>query len=142
MRAAGAWWCQVTPRRALVLGGDDPRTVVEEAAAGASGFTSVVDLTSVHAALTVVGPLARELFARFCALDLRAASAPVHAFRPGSVARTPGAVLREDEDRFLVLVGWAYGQYIWTVVADAAAHLGGGPVGVDALVPLEEPQHA
>ena len=46
---------------------------------------------------------------------------PVGGFRPGSVARTPGYVLREDADRFLMLFGWALGEYLWTVVADAAS---------------------
>ena len=71
---------------------------------------------------------------------------PVHGFRPGSVARTPGFVLREDEERYLTLVGAALGQYVWTVVADAAGHLGGEPVGADALAPLpasaQQPQEA
>jgi hypothetical protein len=57
----------------------------------------------------------------------------VNGFRPGSVARTPGAILREDEDRFLMLFGSALGQYVWTVVADAAELLGGGPIGADVL---------
>ena len=47
------------------------------------------------------------------------------------MARTPGYVLVEAEDRLLVLVGWALGEYLWEVVADAAEHLGGGPVGAD-----------
>ena len=53
------------------------------------------------------------------------------------MARTPGAVLREGEDRWLMLFGAALGQYVWTVVADAAESLGGGPVGADALVSAE-----
>ena len=37
----------------------------------------------------------------------------------------------------------ALGHYMWTTVADAAASLGGGPVGVDGLVPVtEELAHA
>jgi len=35
-----------------------------------------------------------------------------------------------------MLFGAALGQYVWTVVADAAESLGGGPVGVDALQPV------
>jgi glycine cleavage system aminomethyltransferase T len=122
-RAHGAWWCRVTRDRALVIGDPAVREQVEDA----------VDVTTALAALTIAGPLAREVFARFCALDLRAQSTPVRGFRPGSVARTPGYVLREDTDRFLMLFGWALGEYLWTVVADAAESLGGGPVGVDAL---------
>ncbi len=93
----------------------------------------VVDLTSAMGALTIAGPLAPETFARFTAIDLRPQVTPVHGFRPGSVARTPGAILREAEDRWLMLFGAALGSYVWTVVADAAASLGGGPVGADAL---------
>lgn len=115
-RVDGAWWCPLSERRALVLGEADG-----------------VDVTSVFAAIMLVGPGAREVFARFCALDLRDAVTPVGSFRPGSIARQPGMVLRAAEDRWLLLFGWAVGEYMWTVVEDAARHLGGGPVGLDAL---------
>ena len=55
------------------------------------------------------------------------------------VARTGGAILCEAPDRYLMLFGAALGQYVWTVVDDAARNLGGGPVGVDALPPLDAP---
>jgi sarcosine oxidase gamma subunit len=95
---------------------------------------AAVDVTTAFGALVIAGPLARETFARFCALDLRPRVCPPGAWRPGSVARTPGGVLCLAEDRFLMLFGAAYGQYMWTVVADAAQRLGGGPVGADVLV--------
>ncbi len=118
----GDWWCPVTPQRTLVLGGPSARTAV-----GASG-AHVVDLTSGLAALALIGPLANELLARFCAIDVRPQSTPVAGFRPGSIARTPGYLLRTGEHELLIMVGWALGGYLWDVVADAAAHLGGGPV--------------
>ncbi len=131
------WWCPVTPSRVLALSepAEAPalRARVEEAAAGARGTVSVLDATCGLAALSLIGPEARELLARFCAIDVRPALAPPGAFRPGSVARTPGYVLVEAEDRLLVLVGWALGEYLWQVVADAADRLGGGPVGAEAL---------
>jgi heterotetrameric sarcosine oxidase gamma subunit len=138
-RSPGVWWCPVTPSRALVIAdpetgaGDRIRGAVRDAAASATGLVSVVDLTSGLAALTLAGPGYRELLARFCAIDVRSLVTPVDGFRPGSIARTPGYLVRECDERLLVLVGWALGEYLWDVVADAAEHLGGGPVGVDAL---------
>jgi glycine cleavage system aminomethyltransferase T len=125
VRRDEAWWCRLTQTRALVIG--KPPEL-----GGAEGL-DVLDVTCNFAALTLVGPLARETFARFCSLDLRPQVTPVNALRPGSVGRQPGIVIREDEERYLFLFGWATGEYMWSVVADAGGHLGGAPVGVDAL---------
>jgi sarcosine oxidase gamma subunit len=97
-----------------------------------------IDVTTCFAALTIFGPQARETIARFCALDLRPQVAPSGSFRPGSIARQPGMILVQDTDRFLLLFGWAVGEYMWTVVEDAARSLGGGPVGIETLAPVSE----
>jgi heterotetrameric sarcosine oxidase gamma subunit len=132
-RSAGAWWCPYTRERAIVLcePGEtaELRRSLESAAAAVAGHATVLDVTTVLAALTIAGPLARETFARFTALDLRPSVTGPGDWRPGSVARTPGGILCEAEDRYLMLFGSAFGQYMWTVVEDAARHLGGGPVG-------------
>jgi hypothetical protein len=126
-RRDDAWWCPTSRERALVLCEPDRSAALRNSLGGA------IDVTSAMGALTIAGPLAPEAFARFTAIDLRPQITPVHGFRPGSVARTPGAILREAEDRWLMLFGAALGSYVWTVVADAAASLGGGPIGIDAL---------
>jgi hypothetical protein len=108
-------WLPMTPTRALILGGEPP--------AGA------IDITTGFGALRIAGPLARETFARFTAIDLRPQVTGPGDWRPGSVARTPGGILCEAEGRYLMLFGAALGQYMWTIVDDAARHLGGGPVG-------------
>jgi heterotetrameric sarcosine oxidase gamma subunit len=136
-RSQGAWWCPVTPARVLVLsepGADAPvRAAVAQASSDAGAGVTVLDVTCGLAALSLLGPWARELLARFCAIDVRPAVTPLSGFRPGSVARTPGYVLVEADDELLVLFGWAFGEYMWEVLADAAGHLGGGPVGLEAL---------
>jgi heterotetrameric sarcosine oxidase gamma subunit len=121
----GNWWCPVTPERTLVLGGPSARSAASDAVVEGG---LVVDVTSGLTAMALIGPLAGELLARFCAIDVRPKVTPVAGFRPGSIARTPGYLLRDAEDRLLILVGWALGAYLWEVVADAAGHLGGGPV--------------
>jgi heterotetrameric sarcosine oxidase gamma subunit len=136
-RASDAWWLPLTAERALVV--CEPGAVgalrerLEEAAGAASRPFSVVDATCKYAAMTLVGPLAREVFARFTAIDARPSALPVGGFRPGSIARTPGMLVREGEDRFLFLFGWALGAYVWETVADAGTHLGAAPVGIDVL---------
>jgi heterotetrameric sarcosine oxidase gamma subunit len=125
VRRDDAWWCRLTQTRALVIGARVDVSAAED--------LHVLDVSSNFAALTLLGPLARETFARFCALDLRPQVTPVGALRPGSIGRQPGLVIREDEERYLFLFGWATGEYMWSVVADAGGHLGGHPVGADAL---------
>jgi glycine cleavage system aminomethyltransferase T len=119
-REGDAWVCPLTPTRALVLGGSEPPD-------------GALDVTCNYAALTILGPQARETIARFCALDLRPDKAPPHSFRPGSIARQPGMVVVQAPHRFLLLFGWAVAEYVWTVVEDAARSLGGAPVGAEAL---------
>lgn len=141
VRDRDAWWCLLTPVRALLL--CDPGVLAglrQELEANAA--LKVLDVTSQFAALRIGGPLARETFARFCALDLRPERMPVGACMPGSVARTPGVVVRMATDQYVLLTGAALAIYLWSVVSDAGGRLGGRPVGVDALSAPSELEEA
>jgi heterotetrameric sarcosine oxidase gamma subunit len=139
----GTSWCLLTSTRILVicptaeLG--ELRRALTDAAANKANPVTVLDVSTVFAAMVIAGPAARETFARFCALDLRPALTPVGALRPGSIARQPGVLIHTDEDRFLILFGSGTGEYMWTVVADAAEHLGGAPAGIDLLGSRQTP---
>jgi glycine cleavage system aminomethyltransferase T len=130
------WWCPITAGRVLAVTPPEAtarlRHELEVAASGES-FASVCELTSAFGSNAVVGPLAREAFARSTALDLRPDRFPERAFAPVSVARTAGMVLRQDGDRYLHLFGAGFAHYTWTVFIDAAQHLGGRAVGTEAL---------
>jgi glycine cleavage system aminomethyltransferase T len=145
-RAADAWWCPLTRSRALMI--CQPallpslRSRIAEAAQAAAPSAGVVEVTTTFAAITLAGPVAREVFARLSALDLRPQITPVGAVRPGSIGRQPAILICEAADRFLFLFGWATGEYMWSIVADAGEHLGARPVGVDALGPIHDPARA
>jgi glycine cleavage system aminomethyltransferase T len=124
-RLDDAWWCPLTPEHTLVIGPGATRVSAPGAWA--------LDVTSVWAGLALCGPSARQTFERFTAIDVRERALPVGGLRPGSVARVPGLVLREADQRFLMLFGWALGEYVWSVVEDAARPFGAGPMGFDAL---------
>jgi glycine cleavage system aminomethyltransferase T len=121
-RRGEGWSCPITPRRGLLLG----RT-------GTPAGGRLLDLTCALAAVALVGPAAAQTLSRFCAIDTRLAHLPVGGFRAGALARTPGYLLREEQSRFLILFGAAFGVHVWDALHDAGSGLGGRPVGVDAI---------
>ncbi len=127
----GGWACRLTDDRELLI---VPRErVVAERLLREQEGADVVDLSSGYVVLTVAGPLALEALARATSLDLRPARTPVGAYRPGSVAHVGATVLREADDRYLVLAGSAHALHLWEVLADAVEGLGGRPAGLEAL---------
>ena len=134
--SGGVWWCPITPERVMALTPPGATAGVRgalEATTSGDAFVSVCEQTTSLGSNAVVGPLAREAFARSTALDMRPAAFGESAFAPVSVARVPGMVLRVGADSFLHLFGSGYANYVWSVFVDAAEHLGGRAVGVDAL---------
>jgi glycine cleavage system aminomethyltransferase T len=141
VRVGDAWWCRLTAGRALAICEPAALPALRGQllkAAAAAERASLVDVTTNFAAMVIAGPLAREVFARFSALDLRPSRTPVGALRPGSIGRQPGLLICVARERYLFTFGWATGEYVWSIVADAALHLGGRPIGADALAVLTE----
>jgi glycine cleavage system aminomethyltransferase T len=140
VRGGEVWWCPFSARRVLAVcepsHAPELREALVEAAVGRT--MTVTDMTCALAALALVGPLARDVFARLTAIDLRPDHTPEASFRPGSVARVPGMVLRERGERYVLMFGSAYAQYMWHQVTDAAEPLGGVMVGADALAATPE----
>jgi hypothetical protein len=123
------WWCPITMGRVLALTPPERTAGVRdrlEGAASAAQFASVVEMTAAYGSNAVIGPLARETFARTMALDLRPAHFPTGSFAPVSVARTAGMMLCQDTNSYLHLFGAGFAQY-------AAKHLGGRLVGMTAV---------
>jgi glycine cleavage system aminomethyltransferase T len=139
-RGRDAWWCPFSQRRLLAVCPSSRAPELREKLVEATAGRSVVatDMTCALAALNLIGPLARDVLARLTAIDLRPASTPEASFRPGSVARVPGMVLRERGERYLLMFGSAYAQYMWTQATDAAEPLGGMIVGSDAVAATRE----
>ncbi|WP_320669511.1 sarcosine oxidase subunit gamma family protein [Patulibacter defluvii] len=136
----GGWSCRLTDDRELAIVARERQTA--ERTAREQDGADVVDLSSGHVVLTVAGPGAREALARATSLDLRPTQAPVGAYRPGSVAHVPAMVVREADDRYLVVAGSAHALHLWEVLADAVEGLGGRPAGLDALSAVPDRQEA
>jgi Aminomethyltransferase folate-binding domain len=68
------WWCPMTMGRVLTVTPPERTAEVRdrlETAASTAPFASVIEMTAAYGSNALVGPLARETFARTMALDLR-----------------------------------------------------------------------
>ena len=109
---------RISPRRALVLGS------AESVALATSSGATTIDVTGSLGILAIVGPEASTVIRRLTHL---------HDFpKGGEVAHVTAHVLPANDGYWLVFAQ-ELGDYLYEVVVDRAAALGGGPIGVDAL---------
>ena len=130
---AGVWTLRITAERALALCPFGRVAELRDSLPGA------VDMTSALAAVAIGGAAVRDVFARMSGLDVRDKSFPDGACMAGSVARCPAIVLNEGGDRFRILVGWEFGEYLWETALDAGAPLGIAPVSASVALREEVP---
>ncbi len=115
-RLKQSWWAEPVPP-------EKPR-----------GFPMPRDET--HAWLAVTGAHAAAMFAKLCAVDLRAPAFPQGRVAQTSIARLNGVVVRDDRGQdpfFHLLADCAAAEYLWDCLLDAMAEFDGRPVGLTAL---------
>ncbi len=103
------------------------------------GFPMPRDET--HAWLAVTGEHAAAMFAKLCAVDLRAPAFPQGRVAQTSIARLNGVILRDDRGGvpfFHLLADCAAAEYLWDCLRDAMTEFDGRPVGLTALRGLGE----
>ena len=117
MRTSGAYACRVAPDEVLLLAkpGSTSRVVAAASAKAAAldPDAVVLDTTDGWTAWSLVGPDAREAFARLSALTL-----PAEGFTQGDVAHVPVKVVALP-DRVHLLVPAMWGSYLRERILDA-----------------------
>jgi sarcosine oxidase subunit gamma len=102
--------------------GDAPAMAAELEAADA-GWVTTVDLSANRTVLELTGPVAREVLAKGCALDLHP-----RAFGPGRCAQTALAraqvILEARAGSFRIYVRGSFATYLATWLLDAMAEYG------------------
>ena len=135
VRASEAWWCLLTPHRALVLCPGESRDALLAGlleAAGEAEGASAVDLSGDYAALLLIGPRAEQLVRSTSLVADASASLPVGGLQVVS-GRRPAVLLREESDRFLALVPRVHACETWERLLGAGRPYGLACVGRNAL---------
>ena len=96
----------------------------------------VTNVTSVYAALLLVGPHSHAVLQRLTALDVSDPALPDLACARTGLAHVHATILRQDlgpVPAYWLLVGWEYGAYVWDAVLHAGESFGIAPIGLEAL---------
>ena len=83
---------------------------------------ALTDVSDLHVAFEITGPLSRELLAKGCAVDLHPREFKTGCCATTAFARVRATLLQLDETpQFQLLVERSYAQYVWDWLVDAAA---------------------
>ena len=100
------------------------------------GCAHPVNVTSVLAAVRIVGPNAPQLLAGVTDLDLAPPYFPNLSCAQSMVAEIHGTVIRKDSGGLLsydLFFGRDYGDHMWESVMEAGQHHGMTPFGLEAM---------
>jgi sarcosine oxidase, subunit gamma len=137
----GARALRLSPGEALLLPGLEGKSAFLSRAVGSWTLDGAPDCYQVpradsHYWFVVSGEHAAAMFAKICAVDLRAAKFESGRVAQTSVARNSAIVARRDLGQvpaFDVLGDWASAAYLWDCLLDAMAEFDGRVVGLAAL---------
>lgn len=93
----------------------------------------IINVTSVFAAVELIGPQSRALLMKLTTLDIRPDTFPNLTCAQGKVADVHSLVIRTDWNNLLtyqIHVSRDYGAYLWEVILEAGHEFGIIPVGV------------
>lgn len=133
VRTASAWWCP-SGAEVLVLCEPSRRAALVAELEQATRLSSGVrcrDATAEHAAVSVVGPRARQLLRSVARSD--AGPEVDGGCEQGELAGTPVLVLRESSTQYLLVMASTDEPGEWQALLEAGRPLGVGYVGRDAL---------
>jgi len=111
----------------LIVAYDQVATVLAGLDAALAGeFATAADVSDARAMVTIKGPLARDMLAKICPVDL-------HDFAVGEVRRTraaqvAAAIWRDGENSWSLVCFRSVGQYVWDMLATISQP--GGEVGL------------
>ncbi len=95
-----------------------------------------IDVSSVYAALRLVGPNSREVLTKLSSLNVSSPALPNLGCAQASLAHVPGIFLREDIGAvlaFYLLITREYAESVWKAILHAGHEFGLCPSGLEAL---------
>ena len=119
----------------------DAETVTEFLRSPPASCVHTIDISSGLAGAGIVGPQATFLLSMITELDVSSEAFPSLRCVQSRFADVPGLLVRQDAvtgPAYQLYFTREYGEYIWEVITQAAHHIGGGPVGTEAIKCLQD----
>ena len=120
----------------LLTAPGDGESVTEFFRRSPASCVHAVDISSGLAGAGINGPKAASLLSMITELDVSAEALPDLHCVQSRFADVQGLLVRQDvgtAPAFQLYIAREYGEYVWEAITQAARHLGGGPVGTEAI---------
>ena len=108
--------------------------------AGASGLTTITDITDGRAEIRIVGPASSQLLSKVCGLDFDDEVFSDGEAAQTSLAKTRQLILRRDVgslSAYSIIGRRSLGAYVWGILEEAGSEWEIGPIGLSGLTRLD-----